>query len=153
MWNCLLCKSCSCYISGVDEVDYSRYPSKDFQLTWLRNYLQAEKELQGVPPTDVLDRDVERLYVQANKFALVSYYASLERYCMVLNHVYCMCSFIWNHYLGTWTKALCLRICTNKVLINFDLNNLFWYSTGKFQITFFFSGCPFFLGDLGHYSG
>lgn len=52
--------------SGVNEVDYSRYPARETQLQWLLYYLQAQKG------TAVTPREVERLYVQVNKFALVS---------------------------------------------------------------------------------
>ena len=50
----------------MNKVDYSRYPARETQLLWLRYYLQAQKG------TAVTPREVERLYVQVNKFALVS---------------------------------------------------------------------------------
>ena len=50
----------------MNEVDYSRYPARETQLQWLRYYLQAQKGAAVAP------REVERLYVQVNKFALVS---------------------------------------------------------------------------------
>lgn len=52
--------------SGVNEVDYCWYPGRETQLQWLRYYLQAQKGMAVTP------REVERLYVQVNKFALVS---------------------------------------------------------------------------------
>lgn len=52
--------------SGVSGVDYCWYPTQETQLLWLRFYLQAQKG------TAVTPREVERLYVQVNKFALVS---------------------------------------------------------------------------------
>lgn len=52
--------------SGVNEVNYCRYPVRETQLQWLRYYLQAQKGMA------VTSREVERLYVQVNKFALVS---------------------------------------------------------------------------------
>ncbi|KAM5144749.1 ethanolamine kinase 2 isoform 4-T4 [Callospermophilus lateralis] len=54
--------------AGVNEVDYSRYPSRETQLQWLLYYLQAQKG------TAVTPREVERLYVQVNKFALASHF-------------------------------------------------------------------------------
>lgn len=51
---------------GVNEVDYCQYPVRETQLQWLRYYLQAQKGMA------VTSREVERLYVQVNKFALVS---------------------------------------------------------------------------------
>ena len=56
---------------GVQEVDYSQYPDKPYQLKWLRRFLHYQLEQDGRTPTDVTDTDVERLYVQVNKYALV----------------------------------------------------------------------------------
>uniref|UniRef100_A0A8C3GF68 ethanolamine kinase n=1 Tax=Cairina moschata TaxID=8855 RepID=A0A8C3GF68_CAIMO len=62
--------------AGVKEVDYRLYPSKDTQLQWLRSYLQAYKQLtqgeQGGAGPAVSDKELEALYVQVNKFSLVS---------------------------------------------------------------------------------
>lgn len=57
-------------VLGLNEVDYSHYPERPFQLEWLRSYLEAYKEHKG-QDGDVTDREVEILYVQVNKFALV----------------------------------------------------------------------------------
>ncbi|KAF6074422.1 ethanolamine kinase 2 [Phyllostomus discolor] len=54
--------------AGVNEVDYCRYPARETQLQWLRYYLQAQKGMA------VTSREVERLYVQVNKFALASHF-------------------------------------------------------------------------------
>eukprot|EP00071_Canis_lupus_P037541 XP_022271098.1 ethanolamine kinase 2 isoform X2 [Canis lupus familiaris] len=54
--------------AGVNEVDYCWYPGRDTQLQWLRYYLQAQKGMAVTP------REVERLYVQVNKFALASHF-------------------------------------------------------------------------------
>lgn len=59
-----------CFI-GLNEVDYSHYPGRDFQLQWLHSYLEAYKEHKG-QGSAVTDREVESLYVQVNQFALVS---------------------------------------------------------------------------------
>ncbi|XP_023035340.1 ethanolamine kinase [Drosophila willistoni] len=53
---------------GVDEVDYTRYPKREFQLKWLRVYL--ESYLQR---TNILSDEVEQLYVQVNQFALAAH--------------------------------------------------------------------------------
>lgn len=53
---------------GVDEVDYSRYPKREFQLQWLRVYL--EEYLQR---SNIQNDEVELLYVQVNQFALASH--------------------------------------------------------------------------------
>uniref|UniRef100_A0A4X2L6U7 ethanolamine kinase n=1 Tax=Vombatus ursinus TaxID=29139 RepID=A0A4X2L6U7_VOMUR len=60
---------------GVNEVDYSLYPSRETQLRWLNYYLQAHKQLckEGWGGTAVTPREVEKLYVQVNKFALASH--------------------------------------------------------------------------------
>ena len=58
-------------IAGIDEVDYALYPDKDYQLKWLRVYLSLKFEDEGKKASDVKDLDVERLYVQVQKFALV----------------------------------------------------------------------------------
>ena len=58
-------------VPGLNEVDYSHYPQRAFQLEWLRAYLEAYKDHKG-QGIDVTDREVEILYVQVNRFALVS---------------------------------------------------------------------------------
>ncbi|XP_075159359.1 ethanolamine kinase 1 [Haematobia irritans] len=55
--------------AGVDTVDYSRYPSRDFQLKWLRVYLQTYLQKK-----EVNDAEVERLYIQVNQFALAAHF-------------------------------------------------------------------------------
>nr|XP_031294666.1 ethanolamine kinase 2 isoform X2 [Camelus dromedarius] len=54
--------------AGVNEVDYCWYPARETQLQWLGYYLQAQKGAAAAP------REVERLYVQVNKFALASHF-------------------------------------------------------------------------------
>lgn len=58
-------------IAGLNEVDYSHYPDRAFQMQWLRSYLEAYKEHKG-QAGEVTDREVEIIYVQVNRFALVS---------------------------------------------------------------------------------
>ncbi|XP_051854527.1 ethanolamine kinase 2 isoform X1 [Antechinus flavipes] len=62
--------------AGVNEVDYSLYPSRETQLRWLNYYLQAHKQLckESRGGTAVTPREVEKLYVQVNKFALASHF-------------------------------------------------------------------------------
>jgi ethanolamine kinase len=52
--------------AGVEDVDYNKYPSKEFQFDWLKTYLE---EYKGGYSED----DVDRLYHQVNKFVLVSH--------------------------------------------------------------------------------
>ncbi|XP_055711775.1 ethanolamine kinase [Phlebotomus papatasi] len=54
--------------AGIDEIDYARYPSRDFQMQWLRVYLETYQH-----PRCVTETDLERLYVQVNQFALASH--------------------------------------------------------------------------------
>ena len=60
-----------CFV-GVDDVDFSRYPDKTYQLDWIRYYLECQAEHNGGAVSDITDRDVEDCYVKANKFALVN---------------------------------------------------------------------------------
>lgn len=55
--------------AGVDTVDYSRYPNREFQLKWLRVYLQTYLQRAHVS-----DTEVEILYVQVNQFALAAHF-------------------------------------------------------------------------------
>lgn len=57
--------------SGMSEPDFNLYPSLEMQLDWLHTYLQAYK-LFTKKGEDVSQRELETLYVQVNKFALVS---------------------------------------------------------------------------------
>lgn len=56
---------------GIDSnsgIDYTKYPSREYQLAWLRAYLE---EYKG---SDVTDAEVELLYKHVNKFALSSHF-------------------------------------------------------------------------------
>lgn len=55
-------------ITGISEIDYSRYPSKEFQVEWLREYLDTYHS------RDVNEEDIETLYMQVNKFVLASHF-------------------------------------------------------------------------------
>ncbi|XP_046364828.2 probable ethanolamine kinase [Haliotis rufescens] len=57
--------------SSVYEEDYSRFPDRDYQLTWIRVYLEEYYSLIG-RQSRVSDADVEKLYVQVNQCALGS---------------------------------------------------------------------------------
>ncbi|MEQ2200811.1 hypothetical protein XENOCAPTIV_003441 [Xenoophorus captivus] len=59
-------------VLGLNEVDYSHYPERPFQLQWLRSYLEAYKEHKGQDGV-VTDREVEILYVaQPNSFLFLT---------------------------------------------------------------------------------
>jgi ethanolamine kinase len=49
-------------------IDYTKYPSPEYQRAWIRVYLEEYKE------SSVTDADVEELYKHANKFALSSHF-------------------------------------------------------------------------------
>lgn len=54
----------------MTEPDYGLYPSREMQMEWLKVYLQAYK-LFTKNTEEVSQRELETLYVQVNKFALV----------------------------------------------------------------------------------
>lgn len=53
------------------EPDFGLYPSRDMQMDWMRIYLQAFKLFTKNSEEEVSQRELETLYVQVNKFALV----------------------------------------------------------------------------------
>lgn len=57
--------------TGMSELDYSLYPSRELQLDWLHTYLKAYKHFTQ-KGEEVSQREIETLYVQVNKFSLVS---------------------------------------------------------------------------------
>lgn len=65
------CTSLCCWHSGMAEPDFGLYPSRDMQMDWLRVYLQAFKLFTKNSEEEVSQRELETLYVQVNKFALV----------------------------------------------------------------------------------
>lgn len=52
---------------GIEQIDYTKYPEKDFQFRWLRTYLE---EFNGKSPSE---SEIEHLYVQVNQFALTAH--------------------------------------------------------------------------------
>lgn len=50
--------------------DYRLYPTQEMQMEWLRVYLEAYKMFTN-KTEEVSARELETLYVQVNKFALV----------------------------------------------------------------------------------
>uniref|UniRef100_A0A1B6CIE0 ethanolamine kinase n=2 Tax=Clastoptera arizonana TaxID=38151 RepID=A0A1B6CIE0_9HEMI len=56
--------------AGVATVDYSLYPDRDLQWDWLRIYL--EEYNCDIENYQVTEKDIERLYVQVNKFAIAA---------------------------------------------------------------------------------
>ncbi|XP_067902401.1 ethanolamine kinase 2-like isoform X2 [Heterodontus francisci] len=58
--------------AGVNELDFSMYPPKEMQLEWFKSYLEVYKECTGCEPM-VTDLEVQKIYVQVNKFTLASH--------------------------------------------------------------------------------
>lgn len=67
----ILCTASFILISGVEEVDYTRYPNKEYQIDWLKSYLEYSQSFSE-SITEIKEKDVERLYVWVQKFSLVS---------------------------------------------------------------------------------
>ena len=68
-----LCRNfLSDFIAGIESPDFSLYPDKGFQSKWLRVYLEEVAGLKGEDPGNVQEADVEKLYIEVNKFAPVS---------------------------------------------------------------------------------
>ncbi|GAB1607948.1 probable ethanolamine kinase [Argonauta hians] len=67
-----------CEYAGVDQVDFSRCPNKDYQLKWIKNYLELSKKLsvadtESADTPTVSNREINHLYVWVNKFFVVSH--------------------------------------------------------------------------------
>lgn len=54
---------------SIDDIDYDKYPSKDFQISWITVYLA---ELQNVETPD--PKAVEKIYTEVQHMALASHY-------------------------------------------------------------------------------
>ena len=59
--------------AGITEMDYSRYPSKEYQIQWLRIYLEKVYCLQSKDPSSITDSELNTLYVGANLCALAAH--------------------------------------------------------------------------------
>ncbi|XP_043949027.1 ethanolamine kinase isoform X1 [Drosophila biarmipes] len=99
---------------GVDEVDYSRYPKREFQLQWLRVYL--EEYLQR---SHIQNEEVELLYVQVNQFALASHifwtvWSLLQAEHSTIDFDYVGYAFLrYNEYLARKDEFLALTAAKN----------------------------------------
>ncbi|XP_072519845.1 ethanolamine kinase 1 [Salminus brasiliensis] len=59
--------------AGVNNVDYSLYPSQELQWDWLTEYLQSLRSCSGVDAA-VTEREVQQLYIKVCKFSLASHF-------------------------------------------------------------------------------
>lgn len=57
-------------VAGMQDIDYTNYPTKEFQLNWLRVYLINYHKNDNV---EVTEKDVLQLYAEVNKFALAAH--------------------------------------------------------------------------------
>ena len=84
-------------------MDYNLFPDKTTQLPWLRHYLECKFEKEGKNSGEVTEKDVETLYVQANKFSLVRLshsiiscsFRAIQNFVKLLAPEYCMLS-VWS---------------------------------------------------------
>lgn len=58
-----------CEFAGVENVDYTKYPSEEVQKMWIRMYLEEKQKLDGEKAA-VWDADVHNLYCDVNKMTL-----------------------------------------------------------------------------------
>ena len=70
-------------VSGF-EIKFSLYPSKEFQLKFLREYLCQRNRLKGKSTESVTSEDIEQLYIKCNKCALVSLFVEFIILCSFL---------------------------------------------------------------------
>ncbi|MCI4380438.1 hypothetical protein PGIGA_G00240000 [Pangasianodon gigas] len=58
--------------AGVNNVDYSLYPSRELQWDWLTSYLQSVR-INSRVDSQITQREVNTLYIQVCKFSLASH--------------------------------------------------------------------------------
>ncbi len=56
--------------AGTENIDYSLFPTKEYQLKWLRIYLEEYYDNKQIAVTDEL---VEKFYCEVNKYVLMSH--------------------------------------------------------------------------------
>ena len=61
------------YKTGIENVDYSLYPSKQQMMNWLRNYIEENNNFHQIKFTDEeIQSQTSQLYEQVNQFSMVS---------------------------------------------------------------------------------
>ena len=76
-----------CFL-GVENADYNLYPNKAFQMGWLADYVREYHKLKNSGSClsdDDVNKEVEVLYKQVNKFSLVSFTTYFATYKCVIN--------------------------------------------------------------------
>lgn len=82
-------------------MDYSLYPDDATQRAWLRRYLEYKYEAEGKDPASVTLYDISLLFVQTNKFALVSINLLFHEFSLAIwpqlfyNFNFQMANFFW----------------------------------------------------------
>ncbi|CAH2091915.1 unnamed protein product [Euphydryas editha] len=54
---------------SIDDIDYKRHPSKDFQINWIKNYLEEYLGTDSLP-----FEDIERIYKEVQQLSLASHF-------------------------------------------------------------------------------
>lgn len=107
----------------MTDIDFSRYPSKDYQLKWINEYLTHYHRNDS---TLITDDSVYQLYADVNKFGLVAHF-----FWLLWAHIQAEHSEIDYDYLGYGVDSF--------VVYEIDLNQ--WLSPVIKFILFFFQLC------------
>ena len=59
--------------AGLNEINYSRYPDKEYQMNWLQSYLERIHFLQNKDPGTITPAELHTLYVGVNLSALAAH--------------------------------------------------------------------------------
>ncbi|KAF8786911.1 ethanolamine kinase 1-like [Argiope bruennichi] len=62
-----------CEFAGVEKFEPKLYPNKEFQMRWLKDYLEAWYSENELSPDDITEETVENFYIIVNKFALAAH--------------------------------------------------------------------------------
>lgn len=88
-----------------EKLDFSLYPDRECQLRWLRNFLEFNYKESGQSASSMTDKDVERLFVQVNKFALgVCLYNALWGLVQIQHSDL---DFDFSRYIRLWLEQYC----------------------------------------------
>jgi len=60
------------FYTGLEVRDYSKYPTEDFQMKWLRCYLTHYYTFTGQNPEEITEKEVRSLYVEVQKAYLMN---------------------------------------------------------------------------------
>ncbi|XP_041365551.1 ethanolamine kinase 1-like [Gigantopelta aegis] len=60
--------------AGIDEIDYNLYPNDEYQLSWIRTYLECYKKLTQPSCCEVTDEEVRNFHLNVQLCSLASHY-------------------------------------------------------------------------------